>query len=119
MDGKDARENFGKALEMLLDILGGVPTAGKAGDASPCAGLPVFSDVALKNPGRQLDVKIARERVQIRFIHVTQLLQLIFGGVVVAQLKAGLLQAGVQARELFGRQAVGAISTRLGEENLR
>src|SRR5580692_4066676 len=118
-DWKDARECFARALEVILDILGGVPTAGVAGDAAPSAGLPVFSDFAGENPGWQLDEEEIRECVQIRFVHLAQLFELTVGSVIVAKLKAGLSETSVQARELFGRQAVGAVSARLGEENLR
>jgi hypothetical protein len=50
-------------LKMFLDVLGGVSTAGKAGDAAPGAGFPVVRDVACENPRRQFDVQVARESV--------------------------------------------------------
>ena len=66
-----------EALEVFFDVLGGVATAGKAGDAAPGAGFPVVRDVACQNPGRQFDVQVARESVQIRFVHVAQFFQLL------------------------------------------
>src|SRR5580658_3036089 len=54
---------FRRLLEMFLDVLGGVSTAGKAGDAAPGAGFPVVRDVACENPRRQFDVQVARESV--------------------------------------------------------
>src|SRR5580704_19412301 len=109
-DWKDARESFAKALEVLLDVLGVVAAAGMAGDPGPGAGFPVFGDFAGKNPWGQLDEEEARKSVQIRFVHLAQLFELTVGSVIVAQLKAGLRQTGVQARVLFRRQAVGAAS---------
>jgi len=57
-------------LKMFLDVLGGVSTAGKAGDAAPGAGLPIFGDMTVQNPGRQLDIEEARKSVEVRFVHV-------------------------------------------------
>jgi|HubBroStandDraft_2_1064218.scaffolds.fasta_scaffold13294_2 hypothetical protein len=54
---------FRRLLKMFLDVLGGVSTAGKAGDAAPGAGFPVVRDVACENPRRQFDVQVARESV--------------------------------------------------------